>query len=83
MVKLLRVLGVNIEIVKAHGEIILSQFDVINICRFLIDVMDNNEVIYDLHLVEGVSSGYAYAQVVLECYVGIQLMNKDVSRLWT
>lgn len=51
MVLVCEVLGVNVQIVDTHWQIIFSQLQIIQIGRFLINIMDSYHVIHQLHLV--------------------------------
>jgi len=76
------ILSINIQIVNAHWLGILSEFDVVQVGGPLVDVVDYNEVVSDLHLVQEAAPLDLYALAIFECILGVQLMNENLTCLW-
>jgi len=52
VIMLKAVLRINIQIINTDWLVVLSQFNVVEIRTFLIDVMHNDEVVHNLQLVQ-------------------------------
>jgi len=77
------ILRINVQIVNANGLRVLRQLDVKHVRALLIDVMHHDEIVNDLHLVQDIASRNAYALVVLEGHVWVQLMDEDLACMRT
>lgn len=74
------VLRVDIEIINTDWLIVLSQFNVVEICAFLIHVMNHNQVINHLKEVEILRDYDALGEFELIRWV--QFMQENLSSLW-
>jgi hypothetical protein len=83
MIKFLSILSINIKIILADRKIVLSKLYIIYVGWFLINIVDNYQIVNDLHLVQSITSLNAYAQIIFECDIWVQLMDKNISCLWT
>ena len=79
----LRKLSVNIEVINAHWLGVFCQLDIVEVCRLLIDVMDDYQVVSDLHLVQSCASLYLDALTVFESVLWVKLMYEDFACLGT
>ena len=52
MIKFIGVRGVDVEVVDADGLSIFCQFNIVKVTRFLINIMNDDEVVDHLNLVE-------------------------------
>lgn len=77
------VLRINVQIVNTNGLRVLRQLDVKHVRALLIDVMHHDEIVNDLHLVQDIASRNAYALVVLEGHVWVQLVDEDLTCMRT
>lgn len=81
MIALRRKLCVNIKVVNTNWLRVFRQLDVIEVRALLLDVVDDDQVVCDLHLVHGIAFLDLDALTVFESHLWIQLVDEDFTCL--
>lgn len=81
MIVFITVLSINIQVINQYGLRVLRQLDIIHVGTFLVNIMNHDQVIYDLHLMQDITSRNLNAVLVFELNIRVQLMDKYLASM--